>query len=722
LAALKQKHKNIANFALAELILTDNDIGPVQHEIEVMMGKSLGAQRDAFVFASDYSKTAPLRTTKVHVVGRDTAGKSTLIRALLGGKFSEDYTPSYGINTTPVLARIDGTPWEEHGIKPLNGYCPDFLARFANIYLDKQKRSEHEKEREEAKERRNSIQKGVSKLVGTVARNSSTKLDGGRTPSRNSARRGSILRDVVDIFSRKKNPRLDDLEYEFYELDSDESSVYEEDEVYEKFHPEVLGKARRERDNIGFIISEFSGNRMYYSLYHAFLAESGIYLVTFNLSHLLCETEEEQKDTLRYLNYWIKAIRYNSPGASVMFVGTRFDHFKKTKAVKDFVDATNQCIAEITERIFPEMKHEKSKEDKALDAAKSFQAALSGANSRKVNLITNKEKKLLFFPVELKTGEGVKQVRQALDEAAPDQMFFKTQIPGRFLKFLDTMKSHGKPWIDAETVKQCAAKDLNGEEETEQALKYFHAIGYIMHITNIKSFKGCVVLDSTWLYENTTKILSVTGSDYINMGKIKAAGLNNDLSDVISNGLASRELLALLWDKDNFTFLLKYMEQNLIISRWGFDDEERVKYVIPSILQLKPSSLKPVCKDNLQCMFNFHHALTLGVYERIACQVVQSTLSSAKDSKAPELYYGFSKHYLGDDFTFYLERTPDVINCYIEDYKKPPIKCITRLLKMFGKVRECLGEGMKFETRLLIEPKVYESYESVKAKKLGNWC
>mmetsp|Transcript_8921 Transcript_8921/g.10220 ORF Transcript_8921/g.10220 Transcript_8921/m.10220 type:complete len:920 (+) Transcript_8921:136-2895(+) len=728
LSALKQKHKQFTNFSLCELVLTGNKVGNAVHEIDVLLGKNLGSQREAFTFASDYAHVAPLRTTKVLLVGRDKSGKSSLLDALIGESHCQDYYETFGIASTPVLARIDGSEWERHGIKPLNGYCPDFLARFANIYLDKQKKEETEQIKAENANKRNSVQRVIAAV--TTRRASATKLDIDRqsiSGRGSTTRRGSVFRDVVDIFTRKKNPRLNDEEYQFHDIDNiDVPSAYTDEEVEELFRPEVLGKARRERDNIGFIVNEFSGLKTYYSLYHAFLTQSGIYVVTFDLEQLLINLDE-QMDTLRYLNYWIKAIRYNSPGASVMFVGTRFDSFKKKdgRKVKEYVEATNVCLKEITERIFPEVGTI-SKDEKLKKLAESFQLALSGGEKREVTLIKNKEKDLLFFPVDLKTGEGVAQVRSALDEAAPEQLFFKTPIPARFVKFLDSMRAMKRPWIEKEVVKKCSEGILESDEELQQALNLFNSVGYIMHITNIKSYRDCVVLDPSWLFENTTKVLSIASSMNPYNATVEAAGLKEDLVLYSKTGKLSRDILLLLWGEENFNFLLKYMEQNLIMSRWGFqgpdEDGSKTRYIVTSAVPMYTGSRRIKVEENLECVFNFNHALTLGVYERIACQVVQSTLSANPDSPAPELFFGYSKHYFGNDFVFHLERTPDTIKCYIDEYHKAPIKCVSKLLKMFGKVRDLLGEGMEFNTTLKIGQEKYEAYEVVKEQKLGLWC
>jgi len=124
--------------------------------------------------------------------------------------------------------------------------------------------------------------------------------------------------------------------------------------------------------------------------------------------------------------------------------------------------------------------------------------------------------------------------------------------------------------------------------------------------------------------------------------------------------------------------------------------------------------------SDLKAFFTFGNYLTLGVFERLVCQVVQSTIRGFPDSRPPKLYAGFSQHWFGDDFEFCLRRENNFILCTVISSKKAPIKCISRLLKMFQKLGDLLGQGFSVSTSLIVK-KEYVDYADVKTNKLSPW-
>jgi len=117
-------------------------------------------------------------------------------------------------------------------------------------------------------------------------------------------------------FGRKKNVNLDDGEYVFsddavFDLSKLEG-VLTDEQIEANFS--LIARARRERDNISFNLYEFCGHRIFYTMHHSFLTKTGIYVLTFSLENMLLKGEFGEHNTIRYLNYWLKSIKYHSPG------------------------------------------------------------------------------------------------------------------------------------------------------------------------------------------------------------------------------------------------------------------------------------------------------------------------------------------------------------------------------------------------------------------------
>ena len=418
--ALLNAFQKGGNYALTRLELDGNNIGDVKTKIEVEIGKNYRLQRDSFKYASDFAMEAPWRTFRLNVVGQHRSGKTCLVKRLLNEAFDRNYTPTVGVVNKPVQARIDGTPWRKHGFRPLNGYCTDFLGRFATIRLDKVL---EEKDKEILQEK--STNTNRMSLILTKSANMKDKAKQSRMSKerRLSAEpraprrsvRDSMISTVTSIFKRNKNFKFDETAFRFYNDDQyDPSNVlYEEDEMNKQFHPVVMAKARRERDNMGFNIYEFSGQRIYYCLYHSFLVENGVYVLTFNMVKLLSSDKKCELECIRYLNYWLKTIKYNSPGAYVALVGTHLDKVKL--AVKQRYQETGEnipvevyieeCQYKLDERlavVFSELDEKNSAQAEL--QAKRLAAALVGESLTRINLVKNTDK-IRFFPVSLYNGK-----------------------------------------------------------------------------------------------------------------------------------------------------------------------------------------------------------------------------------------------------------------------------------------------------------------------------
>lgn len=188
--------------------------------------------------------------------------------------------------------------------------------------------------------------------------------------------------------------------------------------------------------------------------------------------------------------------------------------------------------------------------------------------------------------------------------------------------------------------------------------------------------------------------------------KLNRKGLKMDdvfhyVKEIHDTAVVSSEFLKLIWEAENVPFLTKFLEQNLIMSLKTGKGGKDKKYIIPGSIRshIGNSRNEELFKGHF-AEFDFKDQLTLGVYERLVCQILQAIVKSAPDSQESELYFGFSRHYWGKEFQFILHRSPGTIRVKVEKSTNAPISCIKRLKKMLAKVQELIGEGLKYELKV----------------------
>ena len=80
-------------------------------------------------------------------------------------------------------------------------------------------------------------------------------------------------------------------------------------------------------ESIRLSVWDFAGQDRFYSTHSLFLTPHCYYLVAFSLEGWFSSDEEKntKMQTLRYLNYWLRAIELHASGALVALVGTKRD-------------------------------------------------------------------------------------------------------------------------------------------------------------------------------------------------------------------------------------------------------------------------------------------------------------------------------------------------------------------------------------------------------------
>lgn len=779
------------NYTVCHFFVKGNNITANQKKkIYTLTDRNVQALRESLQYCNEYVKEGPLRKAKICFVGKHQSGKTNLIEALKGQAFQENYIPTAGASVTQVLTRLQGEMWYGVSSMPRSDFGYLFLSRFINVKLDEkvdkieagkpQKKEVGFSAFKKKKNRRGSVAQrrgsaaGARKPLqplggGDNGRNSNmraSRMSAGRRSSvamsilksvmgndvmerrpRGNSVSAIVLNAVKNRFNRAKNDLLDDSDYTFYKEDErapgEAKEVYHLDELKTLFNVVVTAKARRERDNLSYNLLELSGNRAFYTVHHAFLTTHAVYVLVFDMPKLANKGDPNKRlEEIKYINYWLKVIKYHSPDARLMVVATRC-----TSVPRELYGSVESDISKL---VFPELHkvHAKKKEqinlNKAVEAANEFakdlEADTEGFIQKKTKLVINEKDRRLFFPVELTSGKGVDAVRGALDKSSQQQKYYGQKVPVRWLKFLDTLRRDSPSFFcTAERVEALAFQCLqNHKDEMKEALELFHELGYIVHVTEIEELKDTVITDTLSFYNIIFRLIFTDDLALFDMTEAREK-FEDDINETLKTGVISKPLLDYLWEDERKTFgnlseedakkgkqfFLEYAQLNLILSQYKFG--ETPKYVIPSMIPLNhavPTETKEKFGEgmNLKCRFQFGGFLTLGVYERLLCLCLQFS-TNQPNSLEPVLAMGWAQICFGMAYVFRIERMPDdIVLQVIEAKKKKKVyKLVESFEQMFGKLRQILGQGFKWTTKLEDADGNLHTFEEAKAKKLPGW-
>ena len=106
---------------------------------------------------------------------------------------------------------------------------------------------------------------------------------------------------------------------------------------------------------------------------------------------------------------------------------------------------------------------------------------------------------------------------------------------------------------------------------------------------------------------------------------------------LLSNGIATRDLLECLWDNTETDFLLDLMHSLFLLSSWGFGGH-RSAYLVPSMVRATGNQVQ---LDAADFVLEFTY-LPPGVFERLVCLSVEygsmHLSQDAANATEPQLY------------------------------------------------------------------------------------
>ncbi|GBG35178.1 NACHT, LRR and PYD domains-containing protein 1, partial [Hondaea fermentalgiana] len=223
--------------------------------------------------------------TKLMVVGKAAAGKTSTIRTLLNQPFNPSHDSTIGVQLTLMRTR----DWKER-MKVCDADLGEQFAKY--------------------KYHRQILVEGVSQIKPDLeSRVSDPRMSG----SQASESRKSESRESVEHRA---------------------SMRFNEEDIAKVIRPPLLVQVKKQTgtpdEEVSFTIWDYGGQEVFYALHHLFLTQYGIYVLVFDMREVLgkdrfakvldekeFENLASQEDALNTLRFWIDSIRLHAPSVNV---------------------------------------------------------------------------------------------------------------------------------------------------------------------------------------------------------------------------------------------------------------------------------------------------------------------------------------------------------------------------------------------------------------------
>jgi len=657
------------------------------------------------------------------VVGEGKAGKSSLIRALLGEPFEEEWISTIGASLTTTTTNVRDDSWAQRNYDM--DYTTEQIVRAGMEKYFQLRALENESKGKEHK-RNPRKKKSTLQKYGNMARSGiwsfgSTKSKAGK---KQSEKKDSLRMRLGNNKASKKRSQKSTKDHAKKEFVRD--SITEKSKksgkpfgtdrlVADIFRANMFVNMHESVGDDGsgltLTVYDFGGQDVFHTLHHLFLTKYGVYLVVFSLSTVL----ENEARSLSNFKFWLSSIQLHAPDAPILIVGTHLGDLKDESRTLVEVEVFLENTVKVGTR-FPQVYR--------TDAG-------------------------WFTAVDNRTRENISPLRKEIARVANRTAFVHTKISLRWTKVLDEMISfsrkdkdntqgseieakpeHSSSWLELDTVKDIATK-YGVREDVDKMLSMFHEFGVLIHLTATDALRNIVVIDPQWILQKIGLVIRDKDAhkSFYDLKRIKKLGLKTDLKSLLKSGIVSKDLLEFFWNQDQFRFVLDFMEHTLLLSRWEFGSIKRggkkkvsEKYLVPSMLPLERILSKvPTGRNSSEFAFDFSQSyLPAGVFQRLLCLY---TAHSARSNPGclPILYQREACLWFGTASVVIRHMEDDRISFFLVEHESlHPAELLSLTLSMFQKVNEDAMHGrLKWEITLNGESRI--PFSEAKQRKLKPW-
>ena len=374
------------------------------------------------------------------------------------------------------------------------------------------------------------------------------------------------------------------------------------------FNPRLFIGAQSGEAEIKVQIWDYGGQRVFYTLHHLLITRHGVAVLVCSMRDFVNNSHE----TLSYVEFWMHSVYMHAPDVPVLIAGTFAD-----EAGPDVLRQFNDALCEIQ---------------------------VGGA---RITPVQNDGE--LFFPIDNRSGNGVRQMRRSLTRVMHHQPCLEMEVSMQWMRHLDAMLSVDESWIDYTSIRtMLAPRKPISAHEVDEMLGFFHELGMILHFTATSKLKSIVTTRPQWLIDKISLVVrdEARHGHGLDRRTLRVVGLEADAKMLAGRGLASRDLLEFLWEKEQVDFFIELMRSLLLLSAYSYHNADAL-YLIPSIAMYdRPQSYLRTMTDalfrlispeneQLSAVVEFAY-LPNGVFERLICLCTEYS-AMRQGTKEPKL-------------------------------------------------------------------------------------
>ena len=514
---------------------------------------------------------------KLMVVGEGRAGKTSTVRSLLGQDFNPEWDSTVGAHVQHAKATQGGGSWGQVTKENKMDHLVTAAAQLAQ--MPEKKLFLHEQMAKQRKKRKPFRFRKVAEPPEEKEEEIPERT--GSSESESESRNGP---KPVKVEARPVN--------------------METAEMRGELNLTLVKEANAEKDTVKFVVWDYGGQEVFYSLHHLFLTKYGVYLLVFNVLEYMTARESSEQ----YLTFWMKSIRMHAKDAPLLLIGT-------------FVDKLDEASIDL----------------------QTVEVALAGLVKEFTQLQRNKTEKLSFFPLDNRNSSGVKSIRDAIEECTRQQAFLYSEVPVRWLRCLDLVtKDEERSWVSLKELKQFAKEaDILGVSEVEAMLHYFNELGVVLYFDNTISLQQKVIIRPQWLIDQLGLVIRDAKVHKHSTKHYESLGLGQDLRELCDNAIASRDLLDEMFGSHTTAdFLIDLMRRVMLLSDWGFSGSDSAVYLVPSLLPTHGPAmeLEQQAVEWMKCKCDFGASfLPVGCFQRLVCLMIEYAQRQGT-SEIPKVY------------------------------------------------------------------------------------
>eukprot|EP00924_Labyrinthula_sp_SR-Ha-C_P010368 augustus_masked-scaffold_23-processed-gene-4.40-mRNA-1 protein AED:1.00 eAED:1.00 QI:0/-1/0/0/-1/1/1/0/592 len=475
----------------------------------------------------------------------------------------------------------------------------------------------------------------------------------------------------------------------------------------------LLAKERSNLISTSYNVVDLDGNKDCYSFHHLQVRCGALPVIVLSLAKFVLGSEKEKESCIDWINHWIKCVRYKNQTATFLIVGihhgeVREEHYPKIKAkLIEVFSKHREIISNTTDKVENKLGYDLLSETGSEEDGE-FAIVLNSSTG-------------LFFPVDDVSGKSISDLREAVVKEAKDLECFNKNVPMSWIKLLDDMKSRkekGCLMLSAKNVRKIASRCLSKEhfqKELDDTFSFFHAVGEVHYIENIKALKGIVIVDPARFFHTINKLVMKQETNYQTEEGLPDS-LKYDLSRARENAIFSKKLVERILGKDvnklEKEFIISFLEKNYLMVKYNFDVKD--EYIIPSLLQGTRQTRVILEKDyEIKIRFTFNNNLTFGVYDRLV-RVCTSLISEESDIKTKAVLGENISLFRLSGFKFTLKNLTHEIQLQLIESNKPVPNLVNIMNSALQLVSKVLVLALTFNAIVELGDGIRVDFEKLK--------